>query len=118
MRIVVSGSHGTGKTTLIADLARHLPNYVVVEEAYHTMVAEGHDFAVRPDAADFESLIERSIASVAEHTGPNVLFDRGAVDYLAYLAVVSRDTSRVMDEWLTRVRDSLDSIDYVIFVPI
>ena len=115
-RIVVSGSHGTGKTTLIEDLAARLPDYVAVEEPYHTMVAEGHEFAAVPDVADFESLIERAIATIAQHDGPNVLFDRGPVDYLAYLAVVSRDTSAAVAEWLPRVQEALESIDLVIFL--
>ena len=117
-RVVVSGSHGTGKTTLIGDLTAHLPGYVVVEEPYHRMVAEGHEFAAVPDAADFESLTERAIAAIAAHDAPNVLFDRGPVDYLAYAAAVSRDTVGTMSEWLPRVREALDSIDLVVFLPI
>ena len=118
MRIVVSGSHGTGKTTLVADLASRLPGYVSIEEPYHTMVAEGHAFAVPPGIEDFESLIERSNSLLTEQDGPNMLFDRGPIDYLAYLAVVARDASSVMSERLPRVRDAIRRIDLVVFVPI
>jgi len=34
MRIAVSGVHGTGKSTLIAELARRLDGYQVVDELY------------------------------------------------------------------------------------
>jgi predicted ATPase len=91
MRIAVSGAHGTGKSTLIAELARRLDGYQVVDELYYTLLDEGHVFAERPSAEDFELLLERSLAVVSDSTGPNILFDRCPADYLAYLSVVRRD---------------------------
>src|SRR5688572_23891442 len=118
MRIVVSGSHSTGKTTLVADLAARLPGYVAIEEPYYALEAEGHAFATPPGIDDFEALVERATASLADHADPNAIFDRGPIDYLAYLAVVSRDATSVMSVGLPKVLAALASIDLVLFVPI
>jgi hypothetical protein len=118
MRIVVSGSHGTGKTTLVADLAARLKGYVAIEEPYYALEAEGHAFGSPPGIDDFEMLIERATTSIADHTDPNAIFDRGPIDYLAYLAVVSHDVTNVMHVGLPAVLDALASIDLFLFVPI
>jgi hypothetical protein len=118
MRIVVSGSHGTGKTTLVADLAARLPGYVAIEEPYYALEAEGHTFATPPGIDDFEALIERATVSLADHADPNAIFDRGPIDYLAYLAVVSRDVTSVMGIGLPKALAALKSIDLFLFVPI
>jgi hypothetical protein len=118
MRIVVSGSHSTGKTTLVADLVARLPGFRAVEEPYHAMEAEGHAFAATPGIDDFEALIERAAASLTEDPHRSTIFDRGPIDYLAYLAVVSHDAASVMGEWLPRLHAALQSIDLFVFVPI
>src|SRR5262245_61056219 len=60
VRIAVSGAHGTGKSTLIADLARNLPGYAVAEESYYALLAEGHVFPALPSREDYELMLERS----------------------------------------------------------
>ena len=88
MRVAISGAHATGKSTLAADLARQLPRHLVVDELYHTMVAEGYDFPAEPTAEDFEAMLQRSSASLHDMQSRDVIFDRCPVDYLAYLAAL------------------------------
>jgi predicted ATPase len=117
MRIVISGSHRTGKTTLAAALAERLTRHVVVDEPYYGMLEEGHEFPATPTADDFELLLERSLASLFREIQPNTLFDRCPADYLAYLVVLMRRAD-LLDDWFTRSRDALDRLDLVVFVPI
>lgn len=83
MRIAVSGTHATGKSTLIAELAGDLPAYERVEEAYHALADEGHAFSAPPSAEDFAQCLERSLRDLRERTAADALFDRCPVDWLA-----------------------------------
>jgi len=61
MRIAVSGSHHTGKSTLLADLAEQLPGYTTIPEPYELLEEEGYDFAQPPALEDYVRQLERSI---------------------------------------------------------
>src|SRR4028119_353553 len=45
MRIAVSGTHAAGKSTLVAELSALLPDHAVVDEPYHLLAEDGHEFA-------------------------------------------------------------------------
>ena len=42
MRVGISGTHGTGKTTLARALCAHLPGHVAADEPYWLLEAEGY----------------------------------------------------------------------------
>ena len=44
MRVGISGTHGTGKTTLAGALCAHLPGHVTADEPYYLLEEEGHEF--------------------------------------------------------------------------
>ena len=115
MKIAVSGTHHTGKTTLIAALNEGLPTFEAFEEPYYQLEAEGHTFAESPSQEDFELQLERSIASVLENDG-DCLFDRCPADPLAYLTVEADGFD--LNGWLPRIRPAMAQLDLVIFVPI
>ena len=50
MRIGISGTHGTGKTTLAQALCGHLPGHVAADEPYWLLEAEGYEFGFPPSA--------------------------------------------------------------------
>ncbi|PYQ57721.1 MAG: hypothetical protein DMF53_21920 [Acidobacteria bacterium] len=117
MRIAVSGAHRTGKTTLIEELSRALPNYVVVDEPYYLLAEEGHEFAEMPSLDDFELQLERSIQCV-EDSGEDQLFDRCPADMLAYL-IAHRDSNGLdVGVWLPRLESAMRRLDLIVFVPI
>ena len=118
MRIAVSGAHGTGKSTLITDLARNLPGYAVAEESYHALVAEGHAFAAQPSREEFELLLERSCLTLIANDAPNLLLDRCPADYLGYLVAAPGPLSDVLGRWFERVSAAMRTLDLVVFVPI
>ncbi|HEX9938775.1 MAG TPA: ATP-binding protein [Longimicrobium sp.] len=118
MRVAVSGTHAAGKSTLVAELARHLPGYVAVEEPYYTLLDEGHLFADEPAPDDFELLLDRSITALATAAGADMLFDRCPADYLGYLAALSDHDAGTLAPWITRAADAMAGLDLVVFVPI
>jgi predicted ATPase len=117
MRIAISGSHRTGKSTLVAELAVLMPTYTAVDEPYHLMEEDGHEFSQPPSIDDFEAQLERSIDEMGE-AGGEVLFDRCPLDLLAYIAVHDDAESFDFQDWLPKVRDAVDTLDLVVFVPI
>ena len=117
MRIAVSGTHRTGKTTLVDRLHRALPAYVPVDEPYSVLVEEGHEFAQMPGLEDFETQLDRSIDLIAE-SDENTVFDRCPADILAYL-VTHLDARRFdVDTWLPRCLDAMDRLDLIVYVPV
>jgi len=118
VRIAVSGAHGTGKSTLIADLARNLPGYAVAEESYHALLAEGHVFPALPSRDDYELMLERSCLTLMANDAPNLLLDRCPADYLGYLVASPGPLTEVLDRWFERVAHAMATLDLVIFVPI
>lgn len=118
MRIAVSGAHGTGKSTLIADLARHLPGHAVAEEEYYALLAEGHVFPALPTRDDYELMLERSCRTLISKDSANLLLDRCPADYLGYLVASPGPLSEVLDRWFERVSAAMRTLDLVVFVPI
>jgi len=53
MRIGISGTHGTGKTTLAQALCAHVPGHVAADEPYWLLEAEGYEFGFPPSAEDY-----------------------------------------------------------------
>ena len=117
MRIAVSGAHRTGKTTLIEELSRALPSYVVVDEPYYLLEEEGHEFAEMPSLEDFELQLERSIQCI-EDSEEDQLFDRCPADMIAYL-IAHRDSAGFdIGAWLPRLESAMRRLDLIVFVPI
>jgi hypothetical protein len=117
MRIAISGTHRSGKSTLIEELSALLPKYATVDEPYHVMAEEGYEFCHPPSLEDFEAQIERSIESLSEG-GANILFDRCPVDFLGYISAHEDADTFDFDEWLPRVRAAIQTLDLIVFVPV
>jgi predicted ATPase len=117
MRIAISGTHRAGKTTLIEALAEHLPGYVRVAEPYHELVEDGYEFNHPPALEDFEAQLEWSI----ERSGDgekDILFDRCPLDMLAYIERHDDAESFDREEWLPRIREAVDTLDLIVYVPL
>ena len=56
MRVGISGTHGTGKTTLAGALCAHLPGHVTADEPYYLLEEEGHEFGFPPSLEDYRAL--------------------------------------------------------------
>jgi predicted ATPase len=93
MRVGISGTHGTGKTTLAGALCENLPGHVTADEPYYLLEEEGYEFGFPPSPEDYRALLARSLRSLSSPLLPAVVFDRTPLDYLAYLAATGADPS-------------------------
>src|SRR5690349_8716846 len=117
MRIAISGSHRTGKSTLVEALSKALPEHSAVEEPYRLLEEEGYEFTEMPSVEDFELQLERSIGCLKEGE-PNVIFDRCPVDFLGYLLTHSEAELFDLERWLPRVQAAVETLDLIVFVPV
>lgn len=121
MRIAVTGTHGSGKTTLVDDFVAAAAGYEAVPEPYWLLAQQGVVFADGPDVAGLEEQLKQSCALLLATSEADVIFDRCPLDFLAYLDVVSAAEGF---EWspdgklLRRVEDALATLDLVAFVPL
>jgi hypothetical protein len=122
MRLAITGTHGTGKTTLFDDFASALPSYEAGPEPYLMLDQQGIPFADGPTSADLEEQLEQSCALIlATAAQANVIFDRCPLDFVAYLDVVSL---REGFEWtpsgklLSRIAKALATLELLIFLPL
>ncbi|RKG63581.1 hypothetical protein D7V80_30050 [Corallococcus sp. CA054B] len=118
MRIAMSGTHRVGKSTLMEDLGEELPGYRIVDEPYHLLEEEGYAFTSPPCLEDFVEQLRRSMDLLEEEDTRNVLFDRSPLDFLGYLLTHEDSDAFDVEEWLTRIRSTLKTLDLVVFVPI
>jgi len=120
MRIVVSGTHASGKSTLVSDFALRNPEFAVLPDPFDLM-DESRD---APSAASFAAQLRVSAARL--HPGEaaeNLIAERGPVDFLAYLLalddVTGTSISRELWERATSMtRDALEHIDLLVVLPL
>lgn len=88
MRIAVSGTHCSGKSTLVEDFLAAHPDYVHEPEPYEWL--DGEPFAAEPDAGDFYRQLELSVERLCGYApGARVIAERSPVDFLAYLLALA-----------------------------
>jgi hypothetical protein len=117
VRIAISGTHFSGKSSLVQALSEALPQYATVEEPYHLLQEEGYEFAELLSIEDFELQLERAIENLDE-TLPNVIFDRCPADILGYLLSHADAEAFILGEWLPRIQIAIKKLDLVVFLPI
>ena len=122
MRIAVTGAHGTGKTTLIEDLAAASDQFEIVPEPLWVFSQGETAFLDGPTMEDLEEQLKQSCALICDLTNQkNVIFDRCPLDFLAYLEVISNAEGY---EWvpngklMIRIERAMQALDLVVFVPV
>jgi hypothetical protein len=114
MRIAISGTHFSGKSTLIATLLKQFPNFASVEEPYILLEQQDYEFSNPPSVEDFEQQLEFSVRSIMESRN-NTFFDRCPLDFLAYaLALGEVD----VESWIQKMDSTMQMLDLIIFLPI
>jgi predicted ATPase len=117
MRIAISGTHFSGKSTLVVALSEILPQYTAIEEPYYLLSEEGYEFSELPSIEDFELMLERSIENLDDST-QNVIFDRCPADILGYLLSHVDVKAFDLEEWIPRVQSAIRKLDLIVFLPI
>lgn len=113
MRVAFSGTHRTGKTTLLEAVHSRMPGYDSVPEPYRLLENEGHESSDPPSAEDFQRQLRRSIEAI-ERSSVKTLFDRCPVDFVAYLQAL--DEACDLEEHLDAIRSSMKRLDLVVVV--
>ena len=117
MRIGISGTHGTGKTTLAEALSAHLPGHITAAEPYYLLEEEGYEFDFPPSPDDYRALLARSLRCLSDPPRlPGIVFDRTPLDYLAYLVAIGVDAEQGADA--PALRSALGSLDLLVLAVI
>src|SRR5215213_4027889 len=87
MRIAISGTHCTGKSTLIDEFLHTHPEFLHEPEPYTVMVEDlGEEFAEQPCVDDFLRQLEFNIGRLRQHArGERVIYERCPLDFIAYI---------------------------------
>lgn len=117
MRVAISGTHGTGKTTLVEALCGHLPGHVAADEPYYLLEEEGYEFQFPPSLEDYRALLACSVRSLCSPRSPSgAVFDRTPLDYLAYMAATGADPVEGVDG--APLRPAFASLDLLVIAVI
>lgn len=120
MRIVVSGTHASGKSTLIADFARRHPEYAVFADPFE-LIDESDD---RPAAAMFAMQLRLAADRLIEAgSGEKIIAGRGPLDFLAYLLTLDELGRTALDRSTLssaadRTRRALATVDHLVVLPL
>lgn len=91
MRVGISGTHGTGKTTLAEALCERLPGHVMADEPYYLLEEEGYEFGFPPSPEDYRAMLACSLRTLGAPARRGTVFDRTPLDYLAYMTAIGAD---------------------------
>jgi hypothetical protein len=126
MRVGISGTHGTGKTTLAEALCARLPGHVLAVEPYYRLEEQGYEFGFPPSGEDYRTLLTCSVTCLTSPPEPlgtqerpeqaGMVFDRTPLDYLAYLTATGADP--VDQAAGVPLGEAFSSLDLLVITPI
>jgi predicted ATPase len=116
MRIAVSGSHCTGKSTLIDEFLRAHTDFIHEPEPYAVLVEElGEGFSAEPSVEDFQQQLEFNITRLKQHKrGTKVIYERCPIDFLAYIESLSRANIDLFEQ----VSEAIQNLDLIVYLPL
>lgn len=127
MRIAISGSHSLGKSTVVRDWLNSNPDYLWEDEPYRVLSLNGpYEIAFQDKSSRLHNGLQLfySISRVHRYSSvtDNVIFDRCPIDYLAYSQYTAETGKTDIDSdfvlsMVDAVRESLDHLDILAFVP-
>ena len=119
MRIAVSGTHASGKSTLVADFAAAHPHYETMPDPFE-LLDEQFD---QPGAGMLLRQLRLSADRLVRNDSPDVIAERSPLDFLAYLLALGElDRATASDEVLERARtptgSALRHVDLLVLLPL
>jgi hypothetical protein len=85
-------------------------------------VEDGYEFNHPPALEDFEAQLEWSIERLGAKGHAkgekDIVFDRCPLDMLAYIERHEDAESFDREEWLPRIREAVDTLDLIVYVPL
>lgn len=115
MRIAVSGSHCTGKSTLIDEFLLTHPDFIHEPEPYSVLVELGEEFSAEPSVEDFLRQLEFNFERLKQHNrGTKVIYERCPIDFLAYIECLKHNDTNLA----SRVSEAIQHLDLIVYLPI
>lgn len=119
MRIAVSGTHASGKSTLVADFAAAHPQYETMPDPFE-LIDEQVD---QPTAGMLLRQLRLSADRLEDTDSPDVIAERSPLDFLAYLLALGElDRATASHEVLERAREltasALRHVDLLVVLPL
>jgi hypothetical protein len=120
MRIVVSGTHASGKSTLISDFALRYPNFTVLPDPFD-LIDEAWD---QPSAAMFAAQLRVAAQRLdPDEVVGDVIAERGPLDFLAYLLARDEVTGassspQLLERSATITAEALGHVDLLVVLPL
>jgi len=117
VRIVVSGTHASGKSTLISDFHAAHPEYTVLGDPFDDV-----ESGAPTGAASFVAQLRVTVSRLRESARESsVISERGPVDFLAYLTaleMLGRGDGALLSRAQELVETSMAHIDLIAVVPL
>lgn len=111
MRIAVSGSHCSGKSTLIEDFLAVHRDYEHEPEPYELLELYGEAPGDEPAAEDFHRQLELSVETFRRYApGARVIVERSPLDFAAYLLALG--------EMIELPVSAMEHIDLLVVLPL
>lgn len=119
MRIAISGTHYSGKSTLLRALQIDMPGYEIYDEPYWALAELGRQFSDPPTIEEFEEQLDYSI-DLIKHSPPMALFDRSPIDFLGYAQAIAeiKEIEFDAEKWESRIAMALPFLDLIVFLPL
>lgn len=122
MRIAISGTANTGKSTLIGDFLKRWPNFKTPATSYRHIIEKYKDNHSAHTTENVQQEIMDFMIELHKQYEPedNVIFDRCCLDNLVYtLWGVHNGTidSEYADKVIPLVRESLRNLDIIFLIP-
>jgi hypothetical protein len=127
MRIVISGSHSLGKSTVVTDWTRGHPHFYREEEPYRVLGLNGpYEIQFREKSTKLQNGIQLyyNISRIHRYADSscNVIFDRSPIDYIAYSQYTANHGKSDIDQGFVEsmvpaAKEALDHLDIIAFVP-
>ena len=119
MRIAVSGTHASGKSTLIADFAARHPHYDTMPDPFE-LIDERFD---RPGPAMFLQQLRIAAERLDQADAADVIAERSPLDFLAYLAALEQlgrttSSAEVLDRARELTANALHHVDLLAVLPL
>jgi hypothetical protein len=124
MRLAISGTHCSGKSTLVDGFLLAHPNYVHEPEPYVQLEQlYGESFPEEPSADEFLRQLEYHIERVVKYGSDDfVIFERCALDFVAYLQALidlKKDTADpgILKSAVELTQGIIGSLDIIAYLP-
>jgi deoxyadenosine/deoxycytidine kinase len=122
MNIILTGAHGTGKSTLVKPLAQEY-NLEVLQRTVRNFWEDNgvNDFELLPTdvrAVFQKHLLLNQLDKENSLWEQGFITDRSVLDYLGYAVVSSTMAKTDLDLYKSLIRERLLQYDYIIYLPV